>query len=326
MASLTHDIDPRIASSRFASGAGFAVAGAASFAMSGPLAKGLIDAGWTAGSAVTARVLIAALVLVVPALLSMRGQWHLLRANLGLMVSYGLVAVAACQLSYFNAVDHMQVGVALLIEFTCPVAVLLWMWWRHAQRPSRLTATGAVMAIGGLFLVLDLTSGADLDPVGLAWAFAAMLCAAFYWISSADEDNGLPGIVLAAGGMTFGGIALLLAGIVGVIPFSASTDDVELAGTAMAWWLPLVVLGVLTAGLAYVLSIEGSRRLGSRLGSFVGLVEAVFGVLFAWLLLSQAPGVVQLLGGALILAGVVVVKLGEPRVAEEPAAEPVPHD
>jgi drug/metabolite transporter (DMT)-like permease len=219
-----------------------------------------------------------------------------------------------------DAVDRMQVGVALLIEFTCPVAVLLWMWWRHAQRPSRLTATGAVLAIGGLFLVLDLTSGADVDPIGLAWAFGAMICAAFYWILSADEDNGLPGIVLAAGGMTFGGLALLLAGVIGIIPFRASTDDVELAGTSMTWWLPLVVLGVLTAGLAYVLSIEGSRRLGSRLGSFVGLIEAVFGVLFAWLLLSEAPGVIQLLGGALILVGVVVVKLGEPRVVESPSA------
>jgi drug/metabolite transporter (DMT)-like permease len=323
MASVTHDIT-HIAPSRAASGIAFAVTGAASFAMSGPLAKGLIGSGWTAGSAVTVRVLIAAAVLVVPALVSMRGRWHLLRANLGLMVSYGLIAVAACQLAYFNAVDRMQVGVALLIEFTCPVAVLLWMWWRHAQRPSRLTATGAAMAIGGLFLVLDLTSGADVDPIGLAWAFGAMICAAFYWIVSADEDNGLPGIALAAGGMTFGGLALLVAGIVGLIPFEGSTNDVELAGTSMTWWMPLVVLGVVTAGLAYVLSIEGSRRLGSRLGSFVGLIEAVFGVLFAWLLLSEAPGVVQLLGGALILSGVVVVKLGEARVTDTAPAGPTP--
>lgn len=319
MTSMTYDTD-HLAPSRFAAGVTFAITGAASFAMSGPLAKGLIASGWTAGSAVTARVLIAAVVLAIPGLMSMRGRWHLLRANLGLIVSYGLIAVAICQLAYFNAVDRMQVGVALLIEFTCPVAVLLWMWWRHAQRPSRLTATGAALAIGGLFLVLDLTSGADLDPLGLAWAFGAMICAAFYWIISADEDNGLPGIALAAGGMTVGGLALLLAGVVGVIPFAASRDDVELAGTTMTWWLPLVVLGALTAGLAYVLSIEGSRRLGSRLGSFVGLIEAVFGVLFAWLLLSEAPGVIQLLGGALILAGVVVVKLGEPRVAESPSA------
>jgi drug/metabolite transporter (DMT)-like permease len=319
MATLTHD-SPRVAASRTSSGIAFAVTGAASFAMSGPLAKGLIGAGWTAGAAVTVRVLIAAAVLAVPAALAMRGRWHLLRGtgNLRLVAVYGLVAVAGCQLAYFNAVDHMQVGVALLIEFMCPVAVLAWMWWRHGQRPSRLTALGAVLAIGGLVLVLDLTSGASADAVGLAWAFGAMTCAAVYWILSADEDNGLPGIVLAAGGMMVGGTGLLVAGLVGVIPLDASRRDVELAGTSLAWWVPLLVLGGVTAGLAYVLSIEGSRRLGSRLGSFVGLAEAVFGVLFAWLLLSEAPGPVQLVGGALILLGVVGVKLGEPRV-ETPA-------
>jgi drug/metabolite transporter (DMT)-like permease len=315
MTTLTHDTS-RAGASRTTSGIALATAGAASFAMSGPLAKGLIAAGWTAGAAVTVRVLIAAVVLAVPAAVTMRGRWHLLRArgNLGLLAAYGLVAVAGCQLAYFNAVEHMQVGVALLIEFTCPVAVLGWMWWRHGQRPSRVTGIGAVLAIGGLVLVLDLTSGASADAIGLVWAFAAMVCAAVYWILSADEDNGLPGIALAAGGMTFGGLALLAAGLVGVIPFEASRRDVELAGTTSVWWVPLLVLGVVTAGLAYVLSIAGSRRLGSRLGSFVGLSEAVFGVAFAWLLLSETPGVVQLLGGALILLGVVGVKLGEPRV------------
>ncbi len=315
MATLTHDTTS-VPSSRAASGITFAVAGAASFAMSGPLAKGLIESGWTAGSAVTARVLIAAAVLALPAIHSMRGQWHLMRRNLCLVVTYGLVAVAGCQLAYFNAVDRMQVGVALLIEFTCPVAVLVWMWWRHDQRPSRLTAAGAFLAIGGLVLVLDLTSAADLDVIGLAWAFGSMVCAAVYWILSADEDNGLPGIALAAGGMTFGGLALLLAGLLGVIPLTTSTAEVQLAGSAFAWWAPLFVLGALTAGVAYVLSIAGSRRLGSRLGSFVGLSEAVFGVAFAWLLLSETPRAVQLLGGTLILLGVVAVKLGEPRVGE----------
>jgi drug/metabolite transporter (DMT)-like permease len=176
MTTLTHDTS-RAGASRTTSGIALATAGAASFAMSGPLAKGLIAAGWTAGAAVTVRVLIAAVVLAVPAAVTMRGRWHLLRArgNLGLLAAYGLVAVAGCQLAYFNAVEHMQVGVALLIEFTCPVAVLGWMWWRHGQRPSRVTGVGAVLAIGGLVLVLDLTSGASADAIGLVWSFAAML-------------------------------------------------------------------------------------------------------------------------------------------------------
>jgi len=319
MATLTHDI-PTTPASRRLSGLGLAVLSAASFALSGPIAKGLIDSGWTAGAAVTARILIAGAVLVVPALIALRGHWFLLRRNAGLITAYALIAVAGCQLAYFNAVDHMQVGVAILIEFTSPVAVIAWMWFRHGQRPGRLTVAGALLAIAGLMLVLDLISGADVDAIGVLWALGAMAGAAFYWIISADEDNGLPGIVLAAGGLLLGGAALLVAGVVGIVPLATSSEDVVLAGSDVPWWLPVLTLGVVTAGLAYVLGIAATRRLGSRLAAFVGLTEAVASVLFAWLLLDQSPAPVQFAGGALILLGVIAVRLGEP--ATQHAVEP----
>lgn len=319
MATLTHDI-PKAPPSRRLSGLGLAVLSAASFALSGPLAKALIDSGWTAGSAVMARILIAAAVLIVPALIALRGRWFLLRRNAGLITAYGLIAVAGCQLAYFNAVDHMQVGVAILIEFTSPVAVIGWLWFRHGQRPSRLTVGGALLAIAGLALVLDLISGADVDPIGVLWALGAMAGAAFYWIISADEDNGLPGIVLAAGGLLLGGVALLVAGLVGIVPLATSRTDVLLAGSELPWWVPVLALGVVTAGLAYVLGIAATRRLGSRLAAFVGLTEAVASVLFAWLLLDQAPAAVQFAGGALILLGVIAVRLGEPTTQHAPEA------
>jgi drug/metabolite transporter (DMT)-like permease len=60
-----------------------------------------------------------------------------------------------------------------------------------------------------------------------------------------------------------------------------------------------------------VLGIVGARLLGSTLASFVGLTEVLFAVLFAWLLLAELPGVLQLVGGAVLLSGVVVVRLGE---------------
>lgn len=316
MTALTHDsADSGLAASRAASGVTLALLSAISFSLSGPLAKGLIEAGWTPGSAVTARVLIAAAVLAVPALVSLRGRWILLRGNAGLVLAYGTIAVAGCQLAYFNAVDRMQVGIALLIEFTSPVAVLAWMWVRHHQRPSRLTVVGALLAAAGLALVLDLLSGADVDPIGVVWALGAMAGAAFYWIISADEDNGLPGIVLAAGGLTVGGGVLLVAGLVGIIPLAATRADVVLAGASVPWWVSLLALGAVTAGLAYVLGIAATRRLGSRLASFVGLSEAVAGVVLAWLLLGETPRSIQLVGGALILAGVVAVRLGEDRIS-----------
>ncbi len=108
---------------------------------------------------------------------------------------------------------------------------------------------------------------------------------------------------------------LVVAGAVGIVPFGVSATDVVLADVSVPWWLPILGLGVVTAALAYVFGIAAGRRLGSRLASFVGLTEVLAALVFAWLLLGEAPRSVQIAGGALILAGVVIVKLGEPRWA-----------
>jgi drug/metabolite transporter (DMT)-like permease len=92
---------------------------------------------------------------------------------------------------------------------------------------------------------------------------------------------------------------------------SATTSSASYGGTHVAWWLPVLALGVVTAAVSYASGIAASRALGARVASFVGLLEVLFSVVFAWLLLGQLPGVVQLLGGVLVLAGVVLVKAGE---------------
>jgi drug/metabolite transporter (DMT)-like permease len=319
---LTHDS----ARSRTTTGLALAVASAASFGLSGVLARGLLDTGWSAGATVALRIAIAAAVLVVPGILAVRGRWHLLRTNAGLITVYGIAAVAGAQLCYFYAVTYMQVSVALLLEYTAPVAVVVWLWLRHGHRPSRTTLLGAAIAAAGLALVLDVVSGAELNVVGVLWALGAMVGAATYFVISADEGNGLPGITLAAGGLLVGGAVLLLAGLSGVLPFHASTADAVYDGRAVAWWIPVVALGLVTAAFSYVTGIAAGRRLGSRLASFVALGEVLAAVIWAWLLLGELPRPVQLAGGLLVLAGVVVVKLGEGRapLMVEPLPEPEP--
>ena len=288
-----------------------AVISATSFGMSGSLARGLMSAGWSPGAIVLARIGIAALVLAPFAAMSLRGRWRLLRSRIPQILGYGLVAVAGAQFCYFSAVATMDVAPALLIEYTAPAAVVAWLWIRHGQRPRALTLAGAGLAAVGLVLVLDLLSGADLAWSGVAWALAAMIGATAYFLISADRDSGVPPLALAGVGLTIGAVALALLGLVGVLPMHASTVAATYAIGAVAWWEPLLVLGLVTAALAYTTGIAASRRLGSRVASFVALLEVVAGVGFAWLLVDQLPGVAQLVGGILIISGVIVVKLAD---------------
>ena len=178
MTTMTHD------TTRTA-GLGFAFASAASFGLSGSLARGLMDAGWSSAAAVSVRILLAAVVLAPLAVVQLRGRWELLRRNLPLVGVYGLLAVAGCQLAFFNAVERMPVGVALLIEYMSPVAVIGWLWLTRGQRPGPRTVAGALLAIAGLALVLDLVSGTDVDGIGIIWAFGAMVGVTAYFLISA---------------------------------------------------------------------------------------------------------------------------------------------
>ncbi|MCL8024746.1 EamA family transporter [Nocardioides bruguierae] len=326
---MTHDSAAlRRPSSRVRSGLVLALVSSGSFGLSGALARGLLDAGWTPGAAVLARIAIAALVVTPLGLRALAGRWHLLARNSGVVVVYGLLAVAGAQFCYFSAVQHMQVGPALLIEYTAPAVVVLWLWLRQGQRPGRVTVLGAALATAGLVLVLDLFSGADVSLLGVAWALGAMIGAATYFILNADESNGLPPLTLAAGGLVVATLVLGALGAVGVLPMAGSLDAVAygtVAGSvSVPWWLPLALLGVVTAGVAYTTGIAAGRRLGSRLASFVSLTEVLTAVVFAWLLLAELPGLVQLLGGVLVLAGVVAVKLGEDRSVTSATERPEP--
>ncbi len=304
------------------SGAGLALAmvSAASFGTSGTFASALIDAGWTPGAAVTARITVAALLLTVPALVQMRGRWGRLREGAPAVITYGLVAVAGCQLCFFNAVQRVSVGVALLLEYLGIVLVVGWMWLRHGHRPRRLTVGGAVTALAGLVLVLDLTGSQRIDPVGVLWGLAAAVGLATYFLLSSAAHEPLPPIAMAWAGMTVGALGLLAVGAVGALPMHVEFRAVHFVDHTVSWVVPVLGLSFVAAALAYVTGIGAARRLGARLASFVGLTEVLFAILFAWLLLGQLPGVVQIIGGAFIVAGVALVRVDELRGDRVPKA------
>jgi drug/metabolite transporter (DMT)-like permease len=288
-----------------------AVGASAMFGTSGSFASSLMSAGWTPAAAVTARITTAAVLLTVPALLAARGRWDAVRRGLPLMLAFGLIAVGGCQLFYFSAVKHLSVSVALLMEYLGVVLVVAWMWLRHGKRPSGLTLTGSVLAIGGLVLVLDVFGGARVDAVGVLWGGAAAVGLAVFFVLSSHADTGVPPLVVAWGGMVVGAVLLWLLGAFGAVHLTAAWTDVEFSGHRMSWAVPVLGLAVVAGVLAYTTSIAATRLLGATVSSFVGLTEVLFAALFAWLLVSQQPTPVQAVGGLVVLGGIVLVRAGE---------------
>ena len=300
----------------------------ATFATSGTFASSLLDAAWSAAAAVTFRIGIAGLVLMIPGLWSLRGRRGALRRSVGVLAVYGLLAVAGAQVCYFNAVRYLPVGVALLLEYMGLVLVVLWMWAVYGQRPRRLTVAGSTTAILGLLGVLDLTGHQHISGAGVLWGLGAAVGLALYYVLSARTDDGLPALALAAGGLLIGAVVLATVGLLGALPMHATFGAVQLGGHAMSWLVPVAGLSLVAAVISYVAGIRAARILGARLSSFLGLFEVVFAVLFAWLFLAQLPTPVQLTGGVLIVIGVGLVRLDELRgtPVTPPDAAVVPHE
>jgi drug/metabolite transporter (DMT)-like permease len=113
-------------------------------------------------------------------------------------------------------------------------------------------------------------------------------------------------------------VTLVAAAVVGVLPMQARFVAVHIAGRSTSWLVPVLGLSLVAAVVSYVAGIGAARRLGARLASFVGLTEVLFAVLFAWLLLGQLPGGMQVAGGVLIVVGVALVRIDELRTPAVP--------
>ena len=302
----------------------FAATSAFAFGMSGPFAKALMEAGWSPTAAVTARLVGGAAILAVAATLIKPDWLRQAREHSRTVVVYGLIPVAGAQVCYYNAVARLSVAVALLLEYTAPILVVAWLWATTRQRPSGLTLAGVALAISGVTLVLDVfSSGTRIDPVGVAWALGAALCAGFYFMMSdrvTADGSGLHSITLATGGLVVAATVVTLLGITGVMPLTFTANHTTVAGASVPWLVPVILLAIFPTALAYILGISGVARLRPSFASLVGLTEVLAAVLAAWLLIGERISLVQAAGGVVVLLGLALARVGHRSAMATPDA------
>jgi len=309
----------------------FGTASAFAFGASGPLAKSLMTAGWSPTAAVTARLTLGALVLAMVATIIKPDWLREARAHARTVVAYGIVPVAGAQVCFYSAVAHLPVAVALLLEYTAPILVVGWVWFTKKQPPTALTVVGVTLAVAGVTLVLNIfspaTHGAPIEPVGIAWALGAAVCAACYFVMSDEvtaDGSGLNSITLAAGSLVVAAITVGTLGTLGVMPLRFASHDAIFAGVMVPWSVPVALMGVVATAIAYTLGISAVARLRPSFASLVGLAEVLFAILAAWLLLGERISAVQMIGGAVVLLGLTLARpTRRDNVAKLPAGESV---
>ncbi|TDD50173.1 EamA family transporter [Saccharopolyspora elongata] len=287
------------------------------FASSGPLAKAVMAAGWSPAAVTSVRIALAA-VLLVPVVAVLRPQalrFH--RADLWLLLGYGLLGVAGVQLFFFLAVARIPVGVAMVLVNLAPALVALWVRVVRRTRLPGLMWLGIGLAVAGLVLVAGIWQGPELDLLGVAAGLAAAICSAGYFLLGEHGASRYDSFGLTAAGLAIGAVVVAVVALPWTLPTGLLTTPAELGGLRVPVWLALLVLAAVGTALPYLAGLRALRNLPSALASVLALVEPLVAAGLAWLLLGQALRPTQLAGAVVLLAGAVLAQLAAPNSLPE---------
>lgn len=278
------------------------------FSTSGTLGKPAMLAGFTPEQVAAARIGLAGLVLLLGVALFAPGKLRVRKADLPVLIGYGLLGVAGVQLMYFVAVGRIPVGVAILLEFTSPVLIALWVRFVRKHRLPRAMWGGIALAMVGLALVAQVWEGLSLDGVGLLAGIGAAFCGTGYFLlgerAVADQDP----LGLVTWGMVIGAVAVCIVAPPWTWPYALMDDAVAFGPWQPPIWLLLIALALIGTVFAYFTGISALRHLPASLASVLGLIEPVLATAAAWALIGESLAWTQALGAAILLTGAFIVQ------------------
>ncbi len=280
------------------------------FALNGTVSKQLLVGGVESTRLSQLRVTAAFLVLLVFVTLTRPAALRVKRREWPTLLLYGLAGIAMTQWLYFVAIERLPVGIALLIEFTAPVMVALWVRfaWHH---PVRDAVWGALaLSLVGLAMVGQVWEGFALDAIGVAAAFGAGAALAIYYLSGERGVRTRDPVSLTMWGFAAASAMWAVAAPWWSFPWDAVTAVRGEIGPLTAipgWWLVayMVLLGTV---VPFALILFSLRHLSASQASVVGLAEPLLATVIAWVVLGEALTPVQILGGGIVLAAVLIAE------------------
>jgi drug/metabolite transporter (DMT)-like permease len=309
--------------SRRNAGVIFGVTSSIFFSASGTFAKTLTGAGFSALQAVWLRVAGACLLLIAIELT--RGPGTLLglardRRTFGRIVVFGLVAIAACQALYFVAATRLPVGIAILLEYTGPVLVVLYQRLILRRHVRRTAFVGIGLAMVGLCFVVEIWSGLSLDPLGLVCGLGAAAGNAAYFLIIDRLTGSADPLAITTVGMLVACVVLVPVAMPWNAPWHVLGSPVRLASHSVPGWFVALSLVLLSTVISYVLGGMAVQRLSATVAAGLAYVEPVSACVIAWVLLGQRLSPVQITGGLVVLLGAYTAqRSAAPARTKEPA-------
>ena len=296
-------------------------AAAVLWAASGTYARTLIDRGASPLEIAEARAWIAFVVLGAfvwwrktrdPAV-----RWRdaeRARPHPALVVGFGL-SIAGANYFYYSAIARLPVAVAIVIQYTAPALVVLWLAVIEKRRASRRVVAALAAAIAGVGLLAGLphliASGhANLSASGVLFAAGSAFAFAGYILfgEKVVPAYGLEG-TLARGFGVAGALWI-------VVQAARGRPDTLLDGRLLPG---VVLLGFIATVIPFMLFVWGMQRIGASRAGIFSTMEPLSAAFFAWWWLGQRLDGWQIAGAALVIAAVAVVQSEQAEAAPTPA-------
>ena len=278
------------------------------FALGGVAAKVLREANLDAFRLTQIRTSSAALILLAFVLLRDRKQLKATRSEIKDLIIFGVIGIAAVTSFYFFALKYLYVSVALIIEFTAPIWIVLYLKFIKKKSVPPIMWLGIVFAFSGLLLISQIWSGSSLHPLGVFVAFLDALSLALYFIFADRLSQTRSSLSLITWGMSVAAIFFALILPWWNFPFEFLTSSYPLQGALAAYsapgWALILWIVVIGTVIPYLLTVTAIRELSASTSSVIGMIEPVFAGAIAWWLLNEAFNTVQLIGCAVVLIGI----------------------
>lgn len=247
----------------------------------------------------SARFLLSGLIGISIAL-AMGQRFNLTRNQWRAVIIFGLCQNAIYLGLNFVAMQTIEASFAAIIASTMPLLVAFANWTIFKQKLPAMGIAGMVAGFAGVALIMAQRAGSGADPFGIVLCLigAVALAVATLTVKSASSDGG--NLMMIVGlQMIVGAAALLLPAM------AFETLVVDVTTPLIIAFLYTTLMPGLAATLIWFLLVG---RIGATRAATYHFLNPVFGVLIAFLLLSEALSWVDALGVAIIAGGILAVQ------------------